>query len=237
MSKKQKNQAKTISLNRSYKDQCFSIAENVFKFDNLPENIDLSYVNKKLLYNGAIAFFEDEVLGVLALPFITNGKLDLYNRPVNISVMGANGYYRSNIPKDKFVIVYDNMSRRPMIPSILEYVTRLVEITRVMDTNLIQQRTPRVWVTTTDTKETLKNLLNDIDSDVDTVLAYNNLFMDKLNSILSPAPFLLDKLQAQKREVWNEFLRLVGVANLNVQKKERMITDEVINSQGRNNSK
>lgn len=232
MSKKQANRLKTISLNRSYKNQCLSIAENVFKFDNLPEYIDLSFVNKKLLYNGAIAFFKDEVLGLLALPFVVEGSLDLYGRPRKIAVMGANGYYRSGIEADNFVIVYDNMARRPIVNDIMEYVTRLVAITRVMDTNLMQQKTPRIWVTTSDEKETLKGLLSDIDSDEDTIIGYTNLIMEKLQGVLAPAPYLLDKLQEQKKELWNEFLRLVGVANLNIQKKERLITDEVTNSQG-----
>ena len=35
-----------------------------------------------------------------------------------------------------------------------------------------------------------------------------------------------------KNDVFNEFLRLIGVANLQVQKKERNIRDEVLASQG-----
>jgi len=32
--------------------------------------------------------------------------------------------------------------------------------------------------------------------------------------------------------MWNEFLRLIGIANMNFQKKERNIKDEVMASQG-----
>ena len=42
---------------------------------NLPEFIDVSYLNKTLLRNGSIAFFMDEVLGLIALPYDVIGNL------------------------------------------------------------------------------------------------------------------------------------------------------------------
>lgn len=233
MSKRQFNKQKTISLVNSYKRQCFGIAQNVFDFENLPSSIWLPYVNAKLLYKGAVAFFYDEVMEMyLCLPFTIMGKLDVYYRPVEIQVYGANGYTRVIRGQENFVIIYDNMTRVSIIPDIMQYVNRLTEITRVQDTNLLQQKTPRVWLTNGKDIDTLKSIINDIDSDADAVMTYDNLALDKIQNILAPAPYLIDKLQQQKREIWNEFLRLVGVANLNIQKKERVITDEVINSQG-----
>lgn len=61
-----------------YRRQFLTLAENVFEFKNLPEYIDLAYLNKQLLRKGAIAFFKDEVLGVLALPYINVSNLDIY---------------------------------------------------------------------------------------------------------------------------------------------------------------
>ena len=39
------------------------LAENVFEYKNLPEYIDLSYLNDTLLKQGSIAFFKDESPG------------------------------------------------------------------------------------------------------------------------------------------------------------------------------
>ena len=53
------------------------LASNVFNFKNLEEyapNIDKDYINRKLVYNGAVAWFYDEELGLLALPFNDKGK-------------------------------------------------------------------------------------------------------------------------------------------------------------------
>lgn len=90
-----------------YKRQFMTLAENVFEFKNLPEFIDISYLNKQLLRKGAIAFFKDEVMGLLALPFTNMGVLDVYGRPTSIEVMARNGYTRI-LNNNEFVIMYDN---------------------------------------------------------------------------------------------------------------------------------
>ena len=65
-----------------------------------------------------------------------------------------------------------------------------------------------------------------------TVLTYDDINIDDIQLILEPAPYVADKIDIQKEKMWNEFLRLIGVANMNFQKKERNIKDEVLASQG-----
>ena len=45
-------------------------------------------------------------------------------------------------------------------------------------------------------------------------------------------PYVSDKIDQHLRELWAEFFRLIGVANLQEQKRERVIIDEMIASQG-----
>lgn len=65
-----------------------------------------------------------------------------------------------------------------------------------------------------------------------TVLTYDDINLDDIQLVLEPAPYVADKIDIQKEKMWNEFLRLIGVANMNFQKKERNIKDEVLASQG-----
>ena len=46
------------------------------------------------------------------------------------------------------------------------------------------------------------------------------------------APYVADKLYQLKTQIWNEALTYLGISNINVQKKERLITDEVTRNQG-----
>ena len=232
MSKLQNSQLTNLRTYQLYLRQALSLAENVFKFENLPEFIDVAYMNKCLLNKGAIAFFYEETLDtIVALPFVKYGSLDLYGRYKTIQVIGQNGYTRV-LNKDEFVIMYDNYGKYPLYLDIIQYAERLALYERICDINIAQQRTPRIWQTSSDMERTVKDLLNNIDGLTESVTSYKSLQIDKINAILQPAPFIADKVTERKEKLWNEFLRLIGVANITVQKKERNIRDEILASQG-----
>lgn len=211
--------------------QCRALAENVFCYENMPEMIDVAYMNAVLVNKGAIAFFKDEIMGLIALPFSISGKLDVYGRPQRIIAYGKNGYNKP-LNKGEFVIMYDNYGRYPLILDIYQYAERLAELERTKDINIRQQRTPRIWQTSDEKMRTLKDILNNVDAYSDDVIAYDSFAIDEINGVLLPAPFVADKLQDEKEKLWNEFLRLIGVSNVSIQKKERNIKDEISASNG-----
>lgn len=214
-----------------YLRQCRSLAENVFLFENLPEYVDVAYINKTLVEKGSIAWFKDEVMGLLALPWVRQGDLDVYGRPTTIRVYGSNGYTKV-LEVGEYVIMYDNYGKYPLLLDITQYAQRLANCVRVQDINISQQKTPRYWKTSQDKVESVKGLLNKIDSDENAVIGYEDIDINDTQCILEPAPYVTDKLDDYKNNIFNEFLRLIGVANLTVQKKERNIKDEVLASQG-----
>lgn len=216
---------------KMYKRQLLTLAENVFEFKNLPNFIDVAFLNKVLLRQGSIAFFVDEVMGLLALPYISMGKLDLYSRPVKIQVYGQNGYSKV-LNQNEFVIMYDNNGRYPLWLDILQYAERIALDTRTTDINIAQQKTPRFWKTSSEKVKSVQDIINNVDGLENTVLSYDNIDLDDTTLVLSPAPFVADKIDIHKEKDWNEFLRLIGIANMNFQKKERNIKDEVLASQG-----
>ena len=120
----------------------------------------------------------------------------------------------------------------PIDPNITQSAERLALIKRTIDINIEQQRTPRVWKTTEENKKTMEDLVNQVDGMVNTVLTYDNIDLDENNCILAPAPYVADKLNLDKKEEWSEFLELIGITNVAVQKRERVIRDEIITSMG-----
>lgn len=214
-----------------YLRQLLTLAENVFEFTNLPEFIDVSYLNKQLLRKGSVAFFKDEVMGVIALPYNNIGTLDVYGRPRTIQVIARNGYTRT-LKEGEFVIMYDNNGRYPLLMDIYQNAERIANCKKVIDINIAQQKTPRIWLTNSDKKRTVEDLLNQYDGNVETVLAYDTLDLDDVQAICKPAPFVADKIDIHLEKEWAEFFRLIGVANLVEQKKERLIQDEMTASLG-----
>lgn len=214
-----------------YFRQMLSLAENVFEFKNLPEFIDVSFLNKTLLRKGRIAFFNDEYLGLIALPFNDCGGYDVYGRPTAIEVFADNSYHRI-LKTDEFVIMYDNNGRYPLYLDICQMAERIALCVRTEDINMVHQRTPRVWKTTNDKLLSLKRAINEIDSMEESVVTYDSLDIEDMNAVLAPAPYVSDKIDLHLRELWSEFFRLIGVANLQEQKRERVIVDEMVASQG-----
>ena len=213
--------------------EMLTLAENVFDFENLPENIDRSFLNITLVKKGCIAFFVDEVMGLTALPFkSTKGLKDVYDRPLGITVFASNGYQR-NLKPDEYVLMYDNNGKYPIYLDICQLAERAALCIRTQDINIKQQRTPRFFTASNqDVALSLKKLIDDIESNDDTVVSYDGVPTSEITNVLSPAPYVTDKIDDHLDKIWASFYRLIGVANLVEQKKERMITDEMSASQG-----
>lgn len=215
-----------------YFRQMLALAENVFEFEGLPEFIDLSYLNKVLLRQGSIVFFKDDDLGgVVALPWTLIGKKDVYDRPLEITVKGENGYQRT-LKRGEFVLMYDNNSRYPLYLDIAQFAQRIANCVRTCDINVWHQKTPRIWKTSKDKELSLKRMLNNVDSNIESIVTYDSIDINDMDTVLAPAPYVTDKIDNHLDKIWAEFFRLIGVANIQETKKERLITDELTASQG-----
>lgn len=227
------SQLNNFKTYKQYLDKMMLLAMNVFQFKNIDNFVDMATINYELVTKGSVAFFKDEVINkVIALPYSNVGKLDMYNRPTRIMVRAKNGQYYRSLNKDEFIIMYDNESKLPIYSNILSTAERLSLIKRTMDINIRQQQTPRFWKTSEDNKKTINNLISEVEAEVNTVITYDNIDLDETTLILEPAPFVADKLNESKKEEWAEFLELIGISNLAVQKKERLIQDEITSTMG-----
>lgn len=219
----------------SYKDRMIALATNVFQFDGIDPFIDMSKINYSLLSLGSVAFFKDDETGqLMASPYVATGFRDFYGRPQFIKPIPYFGAYNRTLYKSKneFVIMYDNEARIPLLPQILESAERLALIKRTIDVNVRQQLTNRIWEVPEELYLTYKKMFEQIDSNVENIAVTKGIDVTKANAIMTPAPFVVDKLNEAKKEEWSEFLELIGIANNSINKKERLITDEVFTSMG-----
>lgn len=217
----------------NYRDKMLTLAMNVFQFKGIDNFVDMSVVNYELITKGSVAFFYDDVMDkVLALPYSNLGKLDMYGRPTKIMVRAKNGQFVRSLNYGEFVIMYDNDSHLPIYSNILASCERLALIKRTSDINIRQQQTNRFWKTSEENKKTVENVVNQVEANLETVLTYDNIDLSDTTSVLAPAPYVADKLNDAKKEEWAEFLELIGISNVAVQKKERLIKDEIVCSMG-----
>ena len=123
--------------------------------------------------------------------------------------------------------MYDNNGQYPLWEDIKQYAERMALDTRTMDINILQQRTPRFWKTKAENLKSIQDMVNNVDGMENTVITYEDINLDDTTMILEPAPYVADKIDEHKDKVWAEFLRLIGVASMMYQKKERNIKDEI----------
>lgn len=226
------SQLKSWNTYQMYLREMLTMAENVFCIDNVPENVDMSYVNRNLLRKGAVVWFKDEYLGTIALPFTTRGNFDIYGNPTEVDARAFNGRYFRRLKKGEFVIMYDNASRYPIYADIVQMAERIALCVKTNDVNIKQQRTPRIWKTSQDMKKSVEDIINNIDCLEEDVTTYDSIEWDDVQAVMAPAPYVADKVDMHLDKLWAEFYRLIGVANLIEQKKERLIQDEMTASQG-----
>lgn len=219
----------------NYKNKMLSLALNVFQFKNIDPFIDMAKVNMTLFQTGSVAFFYDEIAGkLMAMPYTIVGSLDYYGRPQAIRPLPYFGAYnRTLYAKNKeFVIMWDNEAHIPLYPDLIASAKRMAQIKRAIDINVAQQNTNRYWKTSEDKRISLERALQQVDSNVNTIITYDDLDLNEIGGILAVAPFVADKLNDAKKEEWTEFLETIGVTSNMVNKKERLITDEVFTSMG-----
>lgn len=219
----------------NYKDKMMSLALNVFQFKNIDPFIDMSKVNETLVRNGSIAFFKDDITNkLLAMPYTNVGALDFYGRPQAIRPLPYFGVYNRTLyaRNKEFVIMWDNETHIPIYPQITASAERLALIKRTIDINIAQQQTSRIFQVDENQKLSLEKALQQVDAKVNTIITYENLDLNGINTILDPAPYVADKLNDAKKEEWSEFLEMIGITSNTIQKKERVIVDEVFTSMG-----
>lgn len=228
VSKRYISQLSNFNTYNMFKRRLLNLAENVFVFKNLPKYIDTRFMNSQLVKNGSIVFYyEEAVESVIALPYETFGQTDIYNRPITIQAVAKNGVRSKKLNPDEYVIMYDNNGFYPIWLDLEMYAERLALLLRTMDINVNQQKTPRIFQVPQELKKTIEDLTSNIDAGVDTILTYDNLNVDAVNVLLSPAPLVVPELRQEFNALWGEVLSLIGITNVSIQKKERLIRDEM----------
>ena len=215
-----------------YYDRIKELKISMFEWQNMPEEIDVRFLELMLFERGAVVFFKDEELNqYLCLPVTLGGKWNVYRIPLIRRAFAINGYNRK-LTIDNSVIIYNNALRTNSVRETILFAKRLSNFDRVIDVNVQAQKTPLIIRCDEKERLTLENLYMKYDGNQPIIFGDRNLSQQPLECINTDAPFLADKIYQLKTEYWNEMLTFNGISNLNIQKKERLVTDEVARSQG-----
>lgn len=237
MSRKRKNRQfwESALLNNAtyiqYYNRLTELSISMFEWKNLPDSVDYRWLELVLFSNGQAVFFEDEVLGYLALQNALAGNMNVYNIPNDRTAYAPNGYNMRLTSKNS-VVIYNNLLHTNSMLDVQMFAKRLYNLDRAIDVNANAQKTPILIQCDDSERLSMENLYKDYDGNMPVIKGTKGLNPNSLSVLKTDAPYVADKLYTLKTQIWNEALTYLGISNVNIQKKERMITDEVTRNQG-----
>lgn len=212
--------------------QLTEIAISRFKWLNLPASVDSRYIEKTLFQSGSAVYFNDEYLGDLCLNVITQGSFNVYGYPIKRRAYSNYNNYQKELDDKNSVIIFNNYMRTNSLTQVINFSKRLYNLDRIIDVNANAQKTPILLMGTEKQRLSLLNLYKEYDGNAPVIHGDKNLDLNGIKCIQTNAPYISDKIYSLKVNIWNEALTYLGISNITIEKRERLISDEVMRNQG-----
>ena len=215
-----------------YYNRLVELAISMFEWQNIPETIDVRYLELTLFRFGQAVFFKDDVLGYLALSNTETGYFNVYGIPKRRRAMSQYNGFNVRLSDKDSVIIYNNLLHTNSMLSVEMFAQRLYNLDRIIDVNANAQKTPVLISCSEQERLSLLNLYKEFDGNAPVIHADKDMSTKPLTAVKTDAPYVADKIYQLKSQIWNEALTYLGISNTNFQKKERLISDEVSRNMG-----
>ena len=228
-----------------YLSRLSELALSMFKWKELPDSVDPRFLEYTLFYEGAAIFFKDKDLTernlskdeqgddgtYLALQVVLGGDLNVYRVPNNRKAYAVNTYNKRLEATDS-VIIWNNMLRLPEYGRMMFYAEKLAQIDRAIDVNVKGQRFPIAILCDESQRLTMKQVYKQYDGNEPFIFGDKSLDLSGIQVINTGSPYVADKLQQLKNNIWAEAMMCLGIPNSPSEKKERLVANEAKVSQG-----
>lgn len=214
-----------------YYDRLTELSISMFEWRNLPETVDARFLELTLFANGMAVFFKNDADEYLALQCAISGPLDVYRIPIRRRAYAINGF-NQELDNTDSVIIYNNMLHKNSMLDVRMFARELYNLDRAISVNANAQKTPILIRCTENERLSLENLYMNYDGNKPVIYGDKQLNPNALTVLKTDAPYVADKLYTLKTQKWNEALTYLGISNVNITKRERLITDEVTRNQG-----
>ena len=220
-------------LQLEYKTWCLKKLFGAFEFGGIPDEWDYDYMLTNLFIHGYIAI-TDTSAGVVPLRCGITG-IDIFDHPTRAifanAVLGnfERNLYGSNPSTDCALvkIQYDFMGVMPIVD---RYAALLALCDNSIAVNLRNSKVAFIGlVSSKQQAATFEKMYRDIDSGKPAVYAKkgDGLTTDDIYYNHVRETYIANDVQLLKQSIKNDFLTEVGLNNANIDKRERLIVDEV----------
>lgn len=197
----------------------WNLSVNNIKWENV--EIPSSYIEKCLIESGSGAFFEENGVLKFGAAYATE---NIYNVPTKWQIHYNGKIYSKSILDSVFVRC--DLNNTPFIMYVLQYTDKITDIERTINTNVATHKMPFVFKTNDKKLLSYKNIVNQIMNNEVAIFLDESISMSDFEMFKTEQQYIIDKLDVHKKFVYAEFKELLGFNNVQIEKKERLITDE-----------
>lgn len=211
-----------------FSDYLEELCLSQFKWEGLPEHINEIFLEKMLYIHGHCLFAHNSGLGYMVSQTSIAGGLNHYNMPVEYTAVSVDREVSGKrYSINDSVLIWNNDLIKPSVNIVEYYAEKLADITRIIEINQNAQKTPITIVTDSNNKLSYLNAYNQYDGNAPVMIMDKDFDKNAMGVFQTGAPYVVDRLQLQKNQLWRECMTLLGIENTNMDKKERMVVDEV----------
>lgn len=207
---------------------CFLLAVGRFHWKNLPPTVDESLIEKTLIMYGSALFWRNKITENYYVTPSTNTDFDINGNPTHMRVDRWNKFH-GNFNQSNAVLIFNDYLKEPFIAEIEYFVKKFVLIDKAKDINIKLQCKPKAIVGSMDNINSLNQMLNNIETMNMPYLKIDaNMIEDlmKVQSIDLGKEIILKDLEDEVVALYHRYLTRLGYNNVNIVKKERLVTDE-----------
>lgn len=213
----------------NYMEHLYLLAVSRFQYKNLPKTVSRRMIEKSLIERGNVLFFENEIMGYMALPAVGKSRLNIYDIPIIREINTASGYHAER-DESNSVMIYNDDTRTPFIDTVAFYANKLTRLEMAKDANITQLMRPKILKTTQDNQNSIRQMLNKVELGEPYILyeAEPDLISgDERTSVMDlTSPIIIPDIDRAKFTVLGEYLSRLGYNNINIYKSEHLTVDE-----------
>ena len=187
------------------------------------------WIERYLFADGKCIFFKDPELGFMVAGYGQNGSVNCYDDPTLVQPIAPNYVYNGEqlINGENCYVIRNNDLMLPEFAVVRYYAYKLCNLDRAIDVNVEACKTPTLVTCTEKQKLSLKNAIKQRKDNEPVIYADNSFDKSTVSTLDLNPPVIFKDLQLQKHMILNEFFTDIGVNNANMDKKERMVANEV----------
>lgn len=220
-----------------YIERIKKICLSMFEWINLPSSMNSRYLEECLFYLGQASLLYDDKYGFINTKCTSDGRINIYGLPTDLTCysydyhtsrrlyIGLNGDEKQI--NEEAILVMNNYERIPTLSTCELFAKKLTNADLTAYINIQNQKTPVLILCNENQRLTLENMYSQYEGNKPVIFGdSDNININAIKSINTNAPFIADKVMEYKKEIWNELLTFLGINNLMLEKKERLVSDE-----------